>query len=165
MPHRPEHRGFIILFGTRQIRSGEGGPPVETGCPNCGTTAPFIGKNIRTWFTLFFIPVFPISGGQRVSECTHCHTAFNLPIEQLRGASANSGQHQYQEAIALYNRLRENPTDAVLLFQLMQIYAAMGEGDQAVSAARHFPEALAASSQCRELLARIEAAPSPAQQA
>jgi hypothetical protein len=92
----------------------------------------------------------------------HCHTAFNLPIEQLRGASASSGQQQYQEAIAVYNRLRENPTDAVLLFQLMQMYAAMGEPGQAVSAARHFPDALATSLQCRELLARIEAAPKPA---
>jgi hypothetical protein len=165
MPHGPDRRGFIILFGTRQMGTSEGRPAVETRCPSCGQTARFEGKSYRTWFTLFFIPVFPISGATRVSQCTRCGTVFNLPIEQLRGAAATSGQNQYHEAIKLYNLLRDNPTDSVLLFQVMNMYASMGEFGQAVSAARQFPQALASSSQCRDLLARIEATPRPAEQA
>ncbi len=165
MRHPSHRRGFIILFGSRQIASSEGGASLETRCPNCGANTRFVGKSYRNWFTVFFIPVFPISGAQRVSQCSQCQAVFNLPIEQLRGAAASSDQAQYQEAIRLYNLLRENPTDAVLLYQVMNTYATMGEFDQAISAARHFPQALDGSISCRELLKRIEAEPKPAGQA
>ena len=55
-------RGFILFFGTRSIVKNEPQAPVRTRCPKCEQEADLIAKSHRQWFTLFFVPVFPISG-------------------------------------------------------------------------------------------------------
>ena len=38
---------------------------VEAVCPRCNQRTQIVGKTYRNWFTVFFIPIFPISGAQR----------------------------------------------------------------------------------------------------
>ena len=51
---------MFILFGTRdravEIDSG------QFHCPNCNVKKEYGKKYVQDWFTLFFIPIFPISG-------------------------------------------------------------------------------------------------------
>ena len=68
--------GFILLFGTRPIVSDDGAASVRTVCPNCGRETNIVGKSVRHWFTLFFVPLFPVSGRQRFSQCTNCGAQF-----------------------------------------------------------------------------------------
>ena len=70
------HRGFILLFGTRAIQSADPAPPVRTVCPSCHQNADIVGKAYRQWFTVFFIPIFPISGRTAFTECSSCHSQF-----------------------------------------------------------------------------------------
>jgi tetratricopeptide (TPR) repeat protein len=157
MPASRRHQrpGFILLFGSRSISSDEGGPPVETVCPNCRQPAHIYGKSFRTWFTVFFLPVFPIGGRQRFSECANCRAQFPVPVEELRRNVASSEQQQNQQAIGLYNSLRASPANSITLNQLMLTYAGMKEYDQAISAAGEFPDALNASEQCMATLGRV----------
>jgi tetratricopeptide (TPR) repeat protein len=153
----PRHRrpAFIILFGSRNIISNDHAPPIEAPCPRCGQVAQIIGKTYRTWFTLFFLPVFPLSGSQRFSECSNCHAQFTVTVEDLRRGLAASQREQNQQAIALYNSLRSSPSNSITLNQLMLMYAGMREYDQAISAANEFTNALNASEQCMSTLGRV----------
>src|SRR5688500_1585382 len=133
-------RGFIILFGWRGITSGDGRPPASGVCPNCRQTTQLVGKKQRTWFTLFFIPIFPVSGATHFVQCSSCGAAFSGDLEQIQRGQAMADASLYQRGIALYNSLRASPGDSALLNQLMDHYGMMGEFDEAMAAARHFPE-------------------------
>jgi hypothetical protein len=145
----PGRRGFIILFGSRTVLSNRAEPPVEARCPNCGRVTRIVPKSYRTWFTVFFIPVFPISGAKPVAECSSCGAMFEADPEQLRRAGAMDDGRRYQAAIALYNALREHPADSAALLQLMHLYASLDEPHEAIKAAEQFPQALNNSAQCR----------------
>src|SRR5688500_7356901 len=147
--------GFILLFGTRPIVSDDGAPAVRATCPNCQRQADIVGKSVRHWFTLFFIPLFPVSGRQRFSQCTTCGAQFPLGAEELWTRVAASEQEQSRRAIAMYNSLRASPANVVTLNELMTLYASMGEYDQAIGAAGEFPAALQSSEQCMTTLGRV----------
>lgn len=147
--------GFILLFGARPISSAEPGSPVQTRCPSCQREVALVPMSFRNWFTLFFIPLFPISGRQHYCQCPQCGAQFPGQAEDLRRELASSEQRQSQEAIALYNSLRASPANAVALNQLMALYASLQEHQAAVSAADDFPEALNSSEQCMATLRRV----------
>src|SRR5258706_13863272 len=151
---RKRRPGFILLFGSRNIIADQNPPPVQTTCPACGQPAEIIGRTYRTWFTIFFLPIFPMSGSRRFSECPLGHAQFPVPVEDLRRGLASNEQQQNQQAITLYNSLRASPANAITLNQLMLMYASMNEYSQALSAANDFPEALTASEQCMSTLGR-----------
>src|SRR5687767_13406878 len=137
MTRRRPRRAFIILFGSRNIVTDDRqNPPVQTTCPNCGRDSTIVGKSYRNWFTLFFLPIFPISGARPFTQCTTCNAQFPLTLDDLRRGIARAESKQNEEAIALYNSLRASPANAITLNQLMQAYAGMKDYDQAISAAR-----------------------------
>lgn len=153
--HRRHRRGFILLFGTRAIERSDSTPPVRTVCPNCNQTADIVGKSYRQWFTVFFIPLFPISGSTRFSRCENCGATFQAPADELGSRVAETQREQSQRTIALYNSLRNSPANSVTLNELMTLYAGLSEFDQAVGAAGQFPEALNNSEQCMTTLGRV----------
>ena len=81
----------MIIFGTRR-----GERPVESGsfqCPICETTRAYRRTIGRSWFTLYFLPVFPISGKQDQAECQGCFHRFDGPAvsERLGGRPLGVG--------------------------------------------------------------------------
>jgi len=129
--------------------------PVRTRCPKCEQEADFLAKSHRQWFTLFFIPVFPISGKTLFSQCSVCGATFRIAPARLKTQLEQADNSQRQRAINMYNSLRASPANSVTLNELMSLYAGMGEPDQAISAAKTFPAALEASEQCMTTLGRI----------
>ena len=149
-------RGFILFFGTRAIVSNDADArPVNAVCPRCQQRADIIGKSYRTWFTLFFIPVFPISGAQKFSQCSNCGAEFPVEARTLGTQVAAAEQQQSQRAIQLYNSLRNSPGNSITLNELMTLYATLNDFDGAISAARQFPQALESSEQCMVTLGRV----------
>jgi tetratricopeptide (TPR) repeat protein len=128
---------------------------VETVCPRCGHRVRMGGKSARQWFTVFFLPIFPISGRRQFSQCPNCGAQFAVGAAELAARVNAVEAEQNQRAIALYNSLRNSPANSVTLNDLMQMYAGMNEYDQAASAAAQFPEALNASEQCMATLGRV----------
>ena len=145
---RPRRRGFIIFFGWRKIVSKRREEPVQTVCPACRQQSNLLAMQGRNWFTLFFIPVFPISGAKQFVKCAACQTCFDMDIQDFRRRASVPEQRGLQQCIALYNTLRESPKDSVLLNRLLEMYAALREFDEALAAGRHLPDALNDSAQC-----------------
>lgn len=147
--------GVILLFGARPIASNEPGPPVETRCPSCQREVGLVPMSFRNWFTLFFLPVFPISRRSAYCQCPQCGAQFPGAAADLRRELAGSERRQSQEAIALYNSLRASPANAVALNQLMALYGSLKDYAAAVAAANEFPQALDSSEQCMVTLGRV----------
>jgi hypothetical protein len=67
---------FIFGFGKRTVDYlGSGGTRV---CPNCGNRAEWKTLRIRSWFTLFFVPIFPYKT-ETISMCPICE--YGIPAE------------------------------------------------------------------------------------
>jgi tetratricopeptide (TPR) repeat protein len=162
---KSSRRGFIIFFGWRTITRERPESPVETICPACRQHASILPMQAREWFTLFFIPVFPISSAKPFVKCGSCQTCFDVDIEQFRRKAAMPDGRAMQQCIALYNTLREAPKDSVLLHRLLEMYASMQEFDEALAAGRHFPEALNDSAQCLTTYGKIHLAKGDAPEA
>src|SRR5580698_502418 len=131
------HRGFIFFFGTRRIVSGAGGDAPAT-CPRCRQNVTMLGKGVRRWFTLFFIPVIPLGAKQTFSQCSNCGAQFKGTPQQLGKQTAASGERQMQQAIQMYNSMRNSPQNSVTLNNLLILYMSLREFDQALSAANEF---------------------------
>jgi tetratricopeptide (TPR) repeat protein len=148
-------RGFLfIFFGSRGL-VGNNGPAVQGVCPRCRQETMIQSKSIRTWFTLFFIPIFPMSQKRVFSECSNCHARFGASPQQVSQQIDAGRAQRMQQTIAMYNSMRASPANSVTLNTLLLAYLELREFDQAVSAANAFQDALNASEQCMTTLGRV----------
>src|SRR3954466_6365494 len=114
-PATPPRRGFIVLFGwSNRISDDRTAAPLEAPCPNCRQPTTLVGKTSRQWFTLFFIPLIPISKARRFTQCSRCGTQFGVPIEEIASRMGQQSQGDFQQAIAIYNNLRASPNDSAM---------------------------------------------------
>ncbi|PZE80429.1 zinc ribbon domain-containing protein [Curtobacterium sp. MCBD17_032] len=69
---QPDHRpgDVMIIFGSRTRTALAG--VLFFACALCGSTAAQRLHRLRTWFTLFFVPVFPFGHGRYVLQCSYC---------------------------------------------------------------------------------------------
>jgi tetratricopeptide (TPR) repeat protein len=146
-------RGFII-FGTRN-RITNHGPAVTGVCPKCAQQTTLQNRAARAWFTLYFIPIFPVGAKRQFCQCQNCGTQFRLSAQELAQRTTVSRQTQVQQSIQMYNSLRASPANSVTLNNLMMLYFQLKEFDSAVSAANEFQQALNASEQCMTTLGRV----------
>jgi len=68
----------LIIYGTRGLTS-----TVTTGvfhCPRCGAGASFAHKNVRVYFTLYFIPLIPMHSAGEYIECNGCGGTYETTI-------------------------------------------------------------------------------------
>ena len=59
-----------IIFGSRQRKQELG--QIVSACDRCGRETVHLVERLRTWFTLFFVPVCPLSGQHDVRRCNLC---------------------------------------------------------------------------------------------
>lgn len=67
--------GFAVFFRT----VGHG----DFHCPHCGGDRRYRHRVARRWFTLFFLPVIPLTQVGEVVECTTCRNRFSLGTLRL----------------------------------------------------------------------------------
>lgn len=69
---------FIIIWGSRNriTEIGRG----QFNCPNCGKERPYLHKEAKRWFTLYYIPVFPTQSLGDFIECQGCNMAFKTEV-------------------------------------------------------------------------------------
>lgn len=75
----------MIIFGTKAKTKtvGKG----QFFCPHCQTTRQYERKHAKNYFSLYFIPIFPIGDGGEFVECQTCHRAFNPQVVNQKPAS------------------------------------------------------------------------------
>lgn len=69
---------MIIIFGSKTMYKNLG-TVGSYYCERCHNTSEWQFMQHRTWFTLFFIPVFPISGKHEYLQCLICSQAYKVP--------------------------------------------------------------------------------------
>ncbi len=72
---------MLVIWGFR-VR----GRMVGSGtffCPSCGGDRPYVHKQARRWFTLFFIPLIPLKEMGEYVECQTCRATFQPSVLQL----------------------------------------------------------------------------------
>jgi uncharacterized tellurite resistance protein B-like protein len=68
----------FIIWGSRAIVSTD-----STGqfmCPRCNQTRPYKLQNARKFFTLYFIPIFPLEDLGKFVECQACRSQYQTGI-------------------------------------------------------------------------------------
>ena len=74
----------IIIFGARGRTTRDPEGTARTGsCPSCGQIVQLAPVRMRRYFTLFFIPIFPIEKGTRAIQCPHCKAKFRAGPKKL----------------------------------------------------------------------------------
>jgi|SRR5262245_929022 len=82
---------MFILFGAKTVKT-----PVKNGlnlrkyCDRCRLLSDLQEHSSRQYFTLFFIPVFPISKGEASLVCNRCGASFYVQPEDYHGSERES---------------------------------------------------------------------------
>ena len=72
----------IIIWGSRGLTS-----TLDKGrfyCPQCEVECNYTLGQVREWFTIYFIPIFPVGSAQRYVECGRCGTGFSEAVLDVR---------------------------------------------------------------------------------
>jgi DnaJ-domain-containing protein 1 len=68
----------MIIWGSTHLRS-----EIDKGeffCPSCKGAAPFARQRLRKFFTLYFIPLFPLSSAAEYVECERCKSKYEPDV-------------------------------------------------------------------------------------
>ncbi len=66
---------FFLIVGTKEVVRGRAEvPPEARFCPRCGVRRAFHGAARRSYLTLFFLPLIPLSGDRPCLACEVCGT-------------------------------------------------------------------------------------------
>jgi hypothetical protein len=76
----------MIIFGSCTLPSARG--KISGYCPDCRGPRVFQGFGRSTWFTLYFIPVFPIGSAGGYYQCTSCGSAFHSVAAEIPTAAS-----------------------------------------------------------------------------
>ena len=77
----------MIVFGWGDGKITDYGAVAPEVCPNCHNQVFFRAVKSTTWFSLFFIPVFPY-GTRYLLVCPTCTHAFEMTAEQAKRSRA-----------------------------------------------------------------------------
>jgi hypothetical protein len=87
----------IIIYGSRGIFSDlDSG---EFDCPHCQNHAAYRLRQVRRFFTLFFLPLFPVSSGVRFVECGRCGSQFQEAVLDYRFQEVEDGRRALEDEI------------------------------------------------------------------
>jgi len=88
----------MIIFGTqpRSSLTSMG----EFHCPSCDTKRRFKRVRVRRMFSLFFVPIFPVTDASEYVECEACGDTFNPAIlRQQADEDREKFEAEYRRAI------------------------------------------------------------------
>ncbi len=72
---------MILIFGTRgRLTVASPGDTLHHSCPTC--QGDLVLKHNKVWFTLFFLPIFPINNKGSFYHCNRCDSAYKQEARQ-----------------------------------------------------------------------------------
>jgi tellurite resistance protein len=107
-------------------------------CPRDGGDRAYRLRSGRRWFTLFFLPVIPLTAVGEVVECRTCKTRYSTdvlkaPTSQQMAAALPAGMRA-AAALVLRAGGASDPAARARAAEAVQGYGERGYGDQAVDA-------------------------------
>src|SRR3954470_12864876 len=81
----------LIIYGWRGLtRTKESG---QFHCPVCNESRDFRHRVVRRWFTLYFIPVIPLTQMGEYIECGECKGTFKVGVLDYNPQAAEQQVH------------------------------------------------------------------------
>ena len=73
----------------------------EFHCPNCNDNRVYNKKYVQDWFTLYFIPTFPVGGKKNEHiECEECSSIYHLDVIDYKpGLNDEEMTSEYEKAL------------------------------------------------------------------
>ncbi len=85
---------MFILFGAKTVKTlVKNGLNLRKHCDRCRLLSDLREHSFRQYFTLFFIPVFPISKGKSMLVCNRCDASFYIQPEDYLSSQMESSFH------------------------------------------------------------------------
>src|SRR5262245_20065590 len=82
---------MFIIFGTKMVKTPEkNGLNLRKHCARCHFLSDMQEHSSKQYFTLFFIPVFPVSKGESTLVCNRCGASFYIQAEDYSAAETGS---------------------------------------------------------------------------
>ncbi len=73
---------MLILFGARtRISKSREDDVLKNSCPSCGSDLEL--SDLKRWFTLYFIPIFPVSHVDTFYKCIKCKQTYKKEIKNM----------------------------------------------------------------------------------
>ena len=82
---------MFVLFGTKTVkRPVRDGLHIEKHCPKCRRTREMQEFQWQKFFSLYFIPLFPIEKGENALKFLACDSSYDIQLEDYR---TTAGRH------------------------------------------------------------------------
>lgn len=92
---------MILIFGTRgRIVNASNYEKLSSACPECQSDLEL--KAMQKWFTLFFIPVFPIDTLDTFYQCTNCKSSYKKEARTALLDHSGNNAEAIEEAKKLF---------------------------------------------------------------
>ena len=73
---------MLILFGARtRVSKSREEDILKNSCPGCGSN--LVLSDLKRWFTLYFIPIFPVSHIDTFYKCDKCEQTYKKEIKKM----------------------------------------------------------------------------------
>ncbi|MFO1066357.1 MAG: DUF533 domain-containing protein [Pirellulales bacterium] len=100
----------MIIYGTRGITSTLSSHQFH--CPRCSSPRSGLLKQVRTFFTLYFIPIIPLNVRGRYIECDSCNGTFGEEILDYNPAQEVEKTNTQLLRIMVMSALADGVVDA-----------------------------------------------------
>lgn len=87
---------MFIVFGTKELRKDLGVYQEEVQCLHCNNIINYDIRSSWEWFTLFWIPIFPISTKKYYSVCPICGYGYKYTKEEVENMLGIAQQENVQ---------------------------------------------------------------------
>ena len=85
---------MFLLFGSKTVKTPvKNGLNIRKHCDRCHFLSDLREHCSRQFFTLFFIPVFPISKGESLLICNRCGASFYIQAEDYLVSETENSFH------------------------------------------------------------------------
>lgn len=128
---------MIIVFGskTRISKNKKDLDILQNACPNCKND--LVLSNVKSWFTLYFVPIFPYQTLETVYHCNNCKTSYK---QEIKGITSKSNQDKqiYEEE----KRRRYGLTLIACMIQMAKVDGNISEDEKSeiMRVSKSFPD-------------------------
>jgi len=74
---------MFIIYGTKKLKKELGTYSQNSQCQHCNNVINYSFFSVWTWFTLFWIPIFPVSRKKYYSVCPICSFGYEHTKEEI----------------------------------------------------------------------------------
>lgn len=129
---RRQRRGYICIWGTSHREKVTDSEGVTIECPGCGQTSRMVGKSMRPYCSVFYIPLFPQGQGESFIECTRCGGKYNGNAASIRARQADQKAKMEAAIVQKMSLYQANPANAELGCELVELLAESDRIDEAM---------------------------------